>query len=231
MEPFDVLRKAINEGRRNLTLYESLTLISAYKLPVARFMLVKTEDGLKEAFYSLSKPLVVKISSPDVIHKTEVGGIRLGIRTFKELKEAYSAILNSLKRASPNARIEGIVIQEMVKGDYEVIIGGFNDAQFGPVVAFGLGGILVEVFKDIAFDLAPVSEDEAYDLINRIKGVAILKGYRGRPPVDLAKLAKMVSKVSQLIWELREYIKELDLNPVMISQDLMQVVDARLILR
>lgn len=231
MKHSEILKKALGEGRHSLTLYESLTLISAYKLPVAKFVLADTEEKLEEAFTTLSKPLVVKVSSPDVTHKTEIGGVKLGINTLKELKEAYSIILNSVRKFLPYARIEGVVVQEMVKGDYEVIIGGLNDAQFGPVVAFGLGGIMVEILNDVAFDLAPLSKEEAYNLINRIKGAVILRGYRGKPPANLMKLAEVISKVSYLIWDFREYIKELDLNPVMVSRDLIQVVDARFVLR
>ncbi|HDI31588.1 MAG TPA: acetyl-CoA synthetase [Thermofilum sp.] len=231
MDIYEIFEKALRDGRNSLTLSESLRLISQYGLPVANFVLVKNSERLEEAFEKLNKPLVVKISSPNLIHKTEIGGVKLGIKSLEDLKKAYNEVISSIKCRAPKARIEGVIIQEMIKGDYEVIVGGLRDPQFGPVVAFGMGGVLVEVLKDIAFDLAPLSEKEAYNLINRIKGAVLLRGYRGSPPADLEKLVKVIVKASQLIWDFKDYIEEMDLNPIIISGANLWVVDARFKLR
>jgi len=226
----DILKKAIREKRETLTLSESLSVASSYGLPVPKFQLAKDKRELVEIFKKLKKPLVAKVSSPDLTHKTEVGGVKLNIKTLKELELVYEEVIASVKSKAPSARIEGVVIQEMVKGDYEVIVGGLRDPQFGPTIAFGMGGVLVEILKDISFELAPISEREAYNLINRIRGAVLLRGYRGKAPADLTKLAKIVSRASQLIWDLREYVKEMDLNPIMISGSEIWVVDARFVL-
>ena len=169
-----VIEKALEEGRDRLSLVESLELALSYELPVAKYVKVTGEEELEEAFSRLKPPLVLKVSSPDITHKTDVGGVKLNINSLDELRRAYRDVMARVAEKAPNARIDCVVVQEMVKGDYEVIIGGMRDPQFGPVIAFGLGGLLVEVFKDVAFDLAPLSEEEAYTLMSKVKGFILL---------------------------------------------------------
>ncbi|OYT28866.1 MAG: acetyl-CoA synthetase [Thermofilum sp. ex4484_79] len=225
-----IFEKVLNEGRANLSLYEALNVVKAFGLPVAKFVLVKDIDDIEKVRGVLSPPFVAKISSPDVIHKTDVGGIFLNIQTEEELKYTVENILENVKRRMSNAKIDGVIVQEMIKRGYEVIIGGLRDQQFGPVVAFGLGGVFVEVLKDVAFDIAPIEPEEALSLIKSIKGYRILLGYRGKPPANLESLANMLSKASQFLWEYRRYIKEMDLNPVIVTSKNSYVVDSRIIL-
>lgn len=226
----DILGKAIAE-RRHPTLYEALRFIEAYGLSVARYRLARSADEAVEAAEELGYPVVLKVSSPDVIHKTEVGGVVVGLKGPKDVRRAYDSIVSALKGRVPGARLEGIVVQEMVEGGYEVIVGGLDDPQFGPVVAVGLGGVYVEVFKDVVFELAPISPREALRSIKMLKAARILEGYRGKPPADLYALAEFVSKVSQLIWDYRGRIKELDLNPTFAMAKGVVAADARVILR
>jgi len=225
-----IFEKVLNEGRANLSLYEALDVVKAFGLPVAKFVLVKDIDDIEKVRDVLSPPFVAKISSPDVIHKTDVGGIFLNIQTEEELKYTVENILENVKRRMSNAKIDGVIVQEMIKGGYEVIIGGLRDQQFGPVVAFGLGGVFVEVLKDVAFDIAPIKPEEALSLIKSIKGYRILLGYRGKQPANLESLANVLSKASQFLWEYRRYIKEMDLNPVIVTSKNSYVVDSRIIL-
>lgn len=225
-----IFEKVLNEGRANLSLYEALNVVKAFGLPVAKFVLVKDIDDIEKVRGALSPPFVAKISSPDVIHKTDVGGIFLNIQTEEELKYTVENILENVKRRMSNAKIDGVIVQEMIKRGYEVIIGGLRDQQFGPVVAFGLGGVFVEVLKDVAFDIAPIEPEEALSLIKSIKGYRILLGYRGKPPANLESLANVLSKASQFLWEYRRYIKEMDLNPVIVTSKNSYVVDSRIIL-
>lgn len=225
----DVLRKAIAE-RRHPTLYEALKFVEAYGLPVARYRLARSADEAVEAAEELGYPVVLKVSSPDVIHKTEVGGVVVGLEGPEDVRKAYDSILSTLKGRVPGARLEGIVVQEMVRDGYEVIVGGLDDPQFGPVVAVGLGGVYVEVFKDVVFELAPITPKEALRSIRMLKAVRILEGYRGKPPADLNALAEFVSKASQLMWDYRGKIKELDLNPTFATPRGALAADARVIL-
>jgi len=226
----DVLESAFSEGGGLLSLYESLRLVEAYGLPVARYGLAKTEDDAVELAEKLGYPVVLKVSSPDVSHKTDVGGVILGLEDPSEVRAAFRKIVSSVRERAPGARLEGIVVQEMVKGGYEVIIGGLIDPQFGPIVMVGMGGVYAEVYKDVVFELAPLAEEEALEAILRLKGSKILKGYRGRPPADLKALALVLSKTSQLVYELHGKVSELDLNPTFALPDRVVIADARIVL-
>ena len=210
-------------------MYESLRLLEEYGLPIAKYVFARNEEEIKTLPFSF--PVVLKVSSPDVSHKTEVGGVKVGISSLEELRREIIGMRERVIGKIPNARIEGFVIQEMVKEGYEVLIGGLNDAQFGPVVAFGLGGIFVEILKDVVFEIAPVSVEQALEMIKRIKGYAILEGYRGQKPANLQLLASTISKASHLFAELGPYFQEADLNPTFVSNEWIKIVDARFKLR
>jgi len=225
-----VVEKALSEGRAWLSLSESLRLLEDNGIPVARYVTLSGPEDAERAA-QLGFPLVLKIDSPDVIHKSDVGGVRVGIRSIEELREAAREMLEAVRAAAPGARIYGLVAQEMLSEGYELFIGGINDKQFGPVVAFGLGGVFVEVLRDVAFDLAPLTPEEARLLIERPRGSKLLHGYRGRPPADIDLLARVVSRFSELIYELRDVFEEADLNPTYAWRDWVKVVDARFKLR
>ncbi len=224
------LNRILSEERKNLSLIEALKLVESYGLPVARYIVLRSRDDIPSVG-RIGFPLVLKVSSPKIIHKTEIGGVKIGLKSLDEVYRAYDEMIENVNKKMPGTPIDGIVAQEMVKEGYEVIIGGLNDPQFGPVIAFGLGGIFVEVIKDVAFDIAPISKEDAIKLIERTKGSRLLKGYRGRQPADLEVLSELVSRASYFIWDYREYIREVDLNPVFVLTKGAKIVDARIILK
>ncbi len=174
-------------------------------------------------------PVVMKIASPDIVHKNDVGGVKLGIRTALQAGKAYDEIMASVNVRQPAARIQGVTVQKMARPGVEVIIGMSTDPQFGPVIMFGLGGVWVELSKDVSVRIAPLTARDAREMISEIKGYPLLTGYRGQPPVDLAALEDFLLKVSEFA-EKNPEVKELDLNPVIAYPDGALAVDARVIL-
>ncbi|WP_460025864.1 acetate--CoA ligase family protein [Infirmifilum sp. SLHALR2] len=221
-----ILEKAINEGRSLLSLSESLALLESYGLPVARYITLKRPEEAAKAV-SLGFPVVLKLDSPDIVHKTEAGAVRTGIGSEVELRQAMDEMLSSVRQRYPEARVYGFVVQEMVQKAHEVIIGGLRDEQFGPVIAFGIGGILVEVLKDVVFEIAPVSYEDALEIIKRIKGYRILEGYRGLPRANIELLAETISRASLMFSELSTTVSEMDLNPTFVSSEWVKIADAR----
>jgi acyl-CoA synthetase (NDP forming) len=229
MTKAEILGKARQEKRTLLTEIESKELLKAANIPVVetRLAISKTEAvGLAK---KLGFPVVMKIISPDVVHKSDAGGVKLGIQNATQVGKAYSEILASVKKNYPKARIIGVSVQKMAKQGIEVIIGMTKDAQFGPVIMFGLGGILVEVLKDVSFRIVPMTKRDAGEMISEIKGFPILKGYRGQDPADVPYLEELIVKVSDFVDKNPE-IKELDLNPVFAYKVGALAVDARVIL-
>jgi len=225
-----LLEKYIEEGRRFLSLSESLEVLKLYGLPVVRYAFLRVPEDVQAA-EEIGYPLVLKLDSPDITHKTEVGGVKVGVSSPEELKRSMEEMLQAAKSRAPGARVKGFVVQELVKNAHEVIIGGLNDVQFGPVIAFGLGGIFVEVLKDVVFELAPVSVDEALRMVQRIKGYRLLEGYRGLEKANLELLAETISKASVMFSELSPYVEEMDLNPTFVSSSWVKIADARFKLR
>jgi acetate---CoA ligase (ADP-forming) subunit beta len=174
-------------------------------------------------------PVVLKIASADITHKTDAGGVKTGLKDAKEVKKAYADIMSSVKAKYPHTKIAGVSVQPMARPGIEVIIGTSRDPQFGPVIMFGLGGIFVEVLKDVSFRLIPIEKRDAEEMIEEIKGKALLKGYRGQEPASKEALVDVLMKVSALV-EKTPAIKELDLNPVFAYQDSAVAVDARIIM-
>ena len=174
-------------------------------------------------------PVVLKIASPDISHKSDAGGVKVGLRNKTEVKKAYGEIMASARQKYPTANIEGVSVQSLARPGIEIIIGMFKDPQFGPVLMFGLGGILVEVLKDIAFRIVPLTRRDASEMIREIKGYSLLQGYRGQEPADIPFLEDLLLKVSDFVEQMPE-IKEIDLNPVFAYKDGAVVVDARIVL-
>jgi acetate---CoA ligase (ADP-forming) subunit beta len=174
-------------------------------------------------------PVALKIASTDITHKSDVGGVKTGLKDAKEVKKAYEDIMASVADKKPQARIQGVTVQPMARPGVEVIIGMSKDPQFGPVIMFGLGGIFVEVLKDVSFRLIPIEKRDAVEMIEEIKGRALLNGYRGQEPAGKEALAEILLKVSAMV-EKTPDIKELDLNPVFAYKDSTIAADARIVL-
>jgi acyl-CoA synthetase (NDP forming) len=177
----------------------------------------------------LGFPVVLKIHSPDIIHKTDVGGVKLGLATATAAGKAYNEIMASAKAKAPSAKLEGVTVQPMARHGTEVIIGMSKDPQFGPVLMFGLGGILVEILKDVSFRIVPITRRDANQMITEIKGFPLLQGYRGSEPASITALEDMLLKLSDFV-EKHPEIKEVDLNPIFAYKDGAVAVDARVIL-
>ena len=225
----EILKQAKKEKRTQLTEIESKELLKKAGIPIIEATLAQTK---KEAA-SLSKkkgfPVVLKIVSPDVIHKSDSGGVKLGLANATQAGKAYSEIVAAVKKHHPKAKIQGVSVQKMARPGVEVIIGMTKDAQFGPVLMFGLGGILVEVLKDVSFRIVPLAKRDAREMIKEIKGYPLLEGYRGQEPANIPFLEDVLLKVSSFVEKTPE-IKELDLNPIFAYKDGAVAVDARVIL-
>jgi len=223
------LKPAKQEKKTQLTEIESKELLQKAGIPVIETKLARTK---KEAI-SLSKkmgfPIVMKIASPDIIHKSDSGGVKLGLKNVTQVGNAYSEIMSSIRQRFPKAEIQGVSVQKMARPGVEVIIGISKDAQFGPVLMFGLGGILVEVLKDVSFRIVPLTRKDAAEMIREIKGYELLQGYRGQEAANIPSLEQLIVKVSQFV-EQNPQIKELDLNPIFAYKDGAVAVDARIIL-
>jgi acyl-CoA synthetase (NDP forming) len=217
------------ESQNLLTEVESKDLLKKAGIPVVEAKLARSKKEAIAISREMGFPVVLKISSPDVVHKSDSGGVRLALANASQVGKAYGEIMASIKQAYPDARIDGVSVQTMAPPGVEVIVGMSKDAQFGPVLMFGLGGILVEVLKDVSFRIVPVSERDAREMIKEIKGYPVLQGYRGRKPASISALEQLIVKVSQFV-EKNPQIKELDLNPIFAYPDKAVAVDARIIL-
>jgi len=225
----NLILRVRKEGRKFLLEPEAKTVCIEYGIPVTRFELAKNEVEAVKFAEKIGYPVVLKIVSPDILHKSDVGGVIVNLKDAKEVRNAYKQILQNVKKHKAKAKITGILVQEMAPPSTEVIVGAIKDSQFGPSIMFGLGGIFVEVLKDVTFRVAPITEDEAREMITEVKAYPLLKGYRNQPPVDIDAIVKILLNTSKLVMEHQE-IKELDLNPIMVYEKGAKTVDARIIL-
>ncbi|PKP55069.1 acetyl-CoA synthetase [Candidatus Atribacteria bacterium HGW-Atribacteria-1] len=223
-----IIQKAKKE-KRSLLETEAKELLREYGIPVPDFKLIKSEEEIIGLAKVINFPITMKIASPDIIHKTDAGGVKINIKDEKEAKLAYQEIISKAKKYNKKARISGVIVYTMVPQGTEIIIGMMKDPHFGPVIMFGLGGIFVEILKDISFRVLPIEERDAREMIAEIKGYEILKGARGNPPRDIQVIKEVLMKVSKLTTENPE-INEIDLNPVFVFEKGLQVIDARMIL-
>ena len=224
-----VIARARMEGRYVLMEPEAKGLCIEYGIPVPRFELARSVEEAVEHAERIGYPVVLKVVSPQVVHKTDVGGVFLNVSNREEAREAYRKVVENTLSRIPSAEIVGVLVEEQVEEGVEVIVGAFRDSQFGPTVMFGLGGVFVEVLDDVSFRVAPVSEADAEEMIREIRGYRILRGYRGRPPADLETVKEIILKVSKMVTELRE-IREVDLNPIYVYEDGAVAVDVKIIL-
>jgi len=225
----EIIGRARSEGRNVLTEIEAKELLKQAGVSVVDTKLVTSGEEAISISQQFGFPVVLKIASPDVVHKSDAGGVKLGLKTSKQVGKAYDDILKAIKKQYPEARIQGVAVQKMARPGVEVIIGVSKDAQFGPVIMFGLGGILVEILKDVSFRIVPLTQRDAREMIREIKGYPLLEGYRGQEPVDVANLEELVLKVSNFV-EQNPEVEELDLNPIFAYSDGAVAVDARIIL-
>jgi acetyl-CoA synthetase (ADP-forming) len=216
----ELIEKAIREGRKLLSEHESYQVLEAYQIPVAETVLVESYEELTKVVEEVGYPIAMKGCSPGLAHKWETGLVRLDIRNKAEALTVYEEIMSGL-----TGDVKGILVQQMVNGARELVIGLNRDLQFGPCVMFGLGGIHTEILRDVSFRLAPLDKKDALQMTREIKGHKILGPVRGMPPVDLDLLVEMLINVGWIGIE-QEYVKEIDLNPVIISDTKPIAVDA-----
>jgi acetyl coenzyme A synthetase (ADP forming)-like protein len=224
-----VLDKAKAEKRDSLTAPEGKLVCDAYGITVPKEGVARSAQEAGSIAQGMGFPVVLKIVSPDILHKTEAGGVVVGVKSTDEAAKAYDRIIANAKNYKSNAKIDGVQVQQMLQGGQEVIIGAVTDPSFGKLVAFGLGGVLVEVLKDITFRLAPASKEDALSMLDGIKAAEILKGVRGAEPVSREALAGLIQNVSQLISDFPE-IAEMDLNPVFASKTSAVAADVRIVM-
>jgi acetyl-CoA synthetase (ADP-forming) len=224
-----IINQAKAEGRKALLEPEAKTICAEYGVSVNKFSLATNEKEAVEQAEKIGYPIVLKIVSQDIIHKSDAGGVKVNLKTAAEVEAAYKTILENAKKYKADAKIDGIIVQEMAPQGTEVIVGAVKDPQFGPTVMFGLGGIFVELLKDVNFRVAPLTIVDAKEMITQLQAFPLLNGYRGSEPRDIDALAQILCDVSKLILDNPE-IKELDLNPVMAYPKGAKTVDARIIL-
>ena len=225
----ETIDRARGESRTLLSEVEAKAALAEAGVSVTATSLAQTREEAAAQAEAISYPVALKVVSPNVAHKSDVGGVVLGLESHEEVAEGYDEIIRSVQAAQPSAIIEGVSVQEMASPGVEVIVGVTTDPQFGPVMMFGLGGIMVEVLGDVAFRLAPLGEGDARDMIDEIQGRQVLDGVRGQPPVDVGAIEAMLDQVSQFAAEHPE-VAELDLNPVIASPEGAIAVDARIVL-
>ncbi len=225
-----IITQVQNQNRKALLETEAKTILIQYDIPVPKFNLAKTPEEAAVQANKIGYPVVLKIVSPDIIHKTDAGGVLLNLKTQAEVTDGYQKIISNIKKYKPNAQIAGILVQELAPQSTEVIVGAIKDPQFGQTVMFGLGGIFVELLKDVNFRVAPITEEDAKEMIVRLKAFPLLNGYRNTPSADIDALVAILCNVSRLVMEHPE-IKELDLNPIMAYPKGAKTVDARIILQ
>jgi acyl-CoA synthetase (NDP forming) len=225
----EIVDNAKKEGRKKLFEHEALAVLEDYEIPVAPFAFARNSKEALEKVAKIGYPVVVKIVSPDIIHKSDVGGVVVGVKNDDELEKAIESIEKNVHEKQPDARITGFLIQKMLEDGLEVIVGGIRDPVFDSVVMFGLGGVFVEVFKDVSFRIAPIDKKEALKMINEVKSKSLLEGYRGMPPRDKEAIADILVKVSKVLEENKDII-EMDINPVISLEKGAFSVDSRIIL-
>ncbi len=207
-----------------LTENETKKLLAKYGIPVTEGHIAANADEAGKIASQIGAPVAMKISSPDISHKSDMGGVVLNVMA-PDVEAKFSEIMARISKAAPSARIEGILVQQMAVPGIETIVGLKKDAQFGHAIMFGLGGIFVEVYKDVTFRVVPIDKNDALQMISEIKGYPILKGMRGKPSVDMDAIAQVLVSVSEIA--MKENIIELDINPLIVSEKGAVAVDAR----
>jgi acetyltransferase len=225
-----IIKKALQDGRQALLEYEAKKLFEIHGVPVPQDCLVQSADEAVQCALDLGKDVAMKIVSPDILHKSDAGGVRIKLASEKEIRSAYREIMKNSKKYDAKADIRGVLVSPMADEGVEVIIGTKIDDQFGPVIMYGLGGVMVEILKDVAFRVLPLSQTDARKMIEETKSYPILDGARGTPALDKKALRKLLMLCSDIV-ESYPQIEEMDLNPVIVHEKGASVVDARIILK
>ncbi|MCH8993908.1 MAG: acetate--CoA ligase family protein [Chloroflexi bacterium] len=224
-----IIDQARQQGRSLLTEVEAKRLLAEAGIPVIETRLAKSKEEAAAVAGELGYPVVLKIVSEQISHKSDVGGVKLGLSSVDDVTAAFDAIMEAAGSAAPDATLDGVSVQRMAEPGIEVITGMTTDAQFGPVLMFGLGGVLVEVLKDVAFRVVPITARDARQMVREIQGFPLLQGHRGQEPADLEALEGLLVKLSEFI-EAHPDVTELDLNPVFAYPKGAVAVDARIVL-
>lgn len=230
-KPARLIREARNAGRLALDELAGKQLLAAYGVTVPKSVIVPGAAEVSGALIDLKAPFVVKVVSPDILHKSDAGGVKVNVGTAAEIEEAIKTMMR--QPAISEAHVDGFLIEEMAPSGQEMVIGGLLDAQFGPLVMVGLGGIFVEVLADVAFRICPLTRLDAEEMIDELKGAAILKGVRGRKPVSRQAIIETLLKVggeNGLLMRHADAIREADINPLIVSETGAVAVDARFVL-
>jgi 4-hydroxybutyryl-CoA synthetase (ADP-forming) len=212
---FETVRKS---RRQNLTEDEGYDVLESYGFKTPKLILSTSEQECVEASKNLGYPVVLKVSSKDIVHKSDAGGVKVGLSNDDQVRAGFNAILQNAKRYKPSANIKGILVQEMVKNGKEIILGSKQDPLFGPIVMVGLGGVYVEILKDVVFRLAPLNEKEASEMVHSIKALNLLKGARGEKPSDIPAIIESLQRLSQLVTDFPK-IGEIDINPLLVLEE------------
>lgn len=222
-----IIRNALRKGRNTLLEPEAKRICKKHGIPIPQFRVAHNSAEAVQAAKKLGFPVAIKIVSPDILHKTDAGCVLLALGSPRSIRDGYAKLLRNARRHNLNAKIVGVLVEKMQRPGIEVIIGGLRDAQFGPTLMFGLGGIFVELFEDTSFRVGPLTERSARAMIREIRGYQILMGYRGRSPADEDSLVRILLSTSKLLTEHPE-ISQLDLNPTLVYKKGAVVVDARM---
>jgi acetate---CoA ligase (ADP-forming) subunit beta len=221
--------RAFDSGRKSLLEHEAESVAREYGIKVPPSGLARNEKEALAFARRIGYPLVMKIVSQDILHKSDVGGVKTDVSSQKDVTASFKEILRNAKKSNPKARIEGILVQKQAEKSHEFVVGATRDPQFGPTIMFGLGGIYVELFKDVAFRLAPVSSEEALDMIKETKSYKLLTGFRGSAPLDINAATDTIRAVGELM--VREpHVESLDINPLFVYEKGSLAVDVRIIL-
>lgn len=225
----EIISKAKREGR-NLMEHEAMQLLDKYNIPIPKHRFVKNVEDAVAAAKEIGYPIVLKIVSKDILHKSDIGGVKIGLNSDEDIVKAYGEIVDNVKVDTNNVSIEGMLAVENVKSGLECIVGMVKDPQLGPALMFGLGGIFVELLKDVSFALLPIDRDEAMEMIKSLKGYKLIEGYRGEHPKDIDSIIDLMLKVAKLVEDNPE-IEEIDLNPFIVYEKGLMPIDARIILK
>jgi acyl-CoA synthetase (NDP forming) len=224
-----IIQNALKE-RRPLLENEAQQICTLHHIPTPRSEKASNVDEAVLKAKEIGFPVVLKVISPQILHKSDVGGVILNVKDEKELEVQYEKLLVGIGKREPSAKVLGVLVEKMMPPSTEVIVGGIRDSQFGPSIMFGIGGIFAEIYDDVAFRVAPIDKIDASNLIQELKGYKILEGARGKPPADLDSIIDILINVSDLIME-HDAINQLDLNPVIVYPDSACAVDTRIIIK
>jgi len=224
-----MIERALEEGRSSLLANEAHQICNIHHIPTPRFYMTSNMHEAVLKAREIGFPVALKIISPQILHKSDVGGVILNVRGEQELEVQYEKMTAEIDKRAPSAKILGVLVEKMMPPSTEVIVGGIRDGQFGPSIMFGIGGIFTEIYNDVAFRVAPIDKIDAWNLIHDLKGSKILEGTRGKPPADLNSIISVLINVSDMITE-HDTISQLDLNPVIAYSDSVCAVDSRIVI-